>query len=101
MRALVFLALAGIACCTPAPAPVTPTTDASDAMPAPPGPTPPLDAAEMACQHLRDLKCPLGSDPKCGTVFRLPSKFKADPTCVLGATTIAGLQPCNVTCQPQ
>jgi hypothetical protein len=98
MRAAVLLALLlPVLACTPAPSPVAPTVDASDAMPAPA----PLDVPSIACQHLRDLKCPLGSDPKCTMVFSLPSKFKADPTCVLGATTVAGLLPCNVTCQPQ
>jgi len=89
MRILLLLAL--VAGCTP-PAIVPVPIDASDAAP--------LPAAQMACQHLRDLGCPLGSDPNCASAFSLPTKFRADPTCVLGAANLAGLAACNVTCQP-
>jgi hypothetical protein len=99
MRTSIVLAAVVLAACQ-TPQPIAPPVDASDAMPAPVTTTQPIDQAATACAHLRDLKCPLGSDPKCETVFRLPTKFKANPTCVLGATTVAGLLPCNVTCQP-
>lgn len=84
------LVLAFVAC-QPATAPVQ--VDASDAAP--------LPAAQMACAHLRALSCPLGSDPNCAVAFSLPSKFGANPACVLGAATLGDLAACNVTCQPQ
>lgn len=96
MRALLFLTLAFVACCTRPPN--TPAPDASDAAS--------LDTAAMACSHLRVLHCPLGSDPGCEAAFTLPSKFRADPSCVLGVDVLdggdasAGLAACNVTCQP-
>lgn len=96
MRLLLFLALVILTACA---RPVTPLPpDASDAAS--------LDVPAMACQHLRDLHCPLGSAVGCEQAFALPSKFRADPTCVLGVEAAdggdasAGLAACNVTCQP-
>jgi hypothetical protein len=59
------------------------------------------DPGVSACQHLRALGCPLGDAGTCPQVFDLPSKFAADPACVLAATSLADLaSKCNVTCQP-
>jgi hypothetical protein len=96
MRLCMFLALTLAACnaCAPQPAPSPWVAPALDAQP------PPVNAGVLACQHLRELGCPLGSDPNCAEAFSLPSKFRADPTCVMGAVTLANLAACNVTCQP-
>lgn len=88
---LIACALALTACPTNGPVPF-PIVDASDAAP--------LPVSQSACAHLRDLGCPLGSDPNCAAAFSLPAKFRANPACVLDAGRLADLAPCNVTCQP-
>jgi hypothetical protein len=81
MKLIFVAALAAAGTCTPSSAP-----------------NPHADLAAAACARLSDAGCPLGDDPNCEAAFRLPSRFGADPACVLAAD--AGFAACNVTCVP-
>jgi hypothetical protein len=93
----VLISAAFFSCSKNVPPPAKPTTiDATDG--APEITWPGTDPPSRACAKLQTFHCPLGNNLNCTKAFALDPKFGADPTCVLGVTSIAGLAACNVEC---